>query len=164
MLNERDNEPVVIPAELRAAYEATNYDVETGDGIVTLRVGRPVPARMLGLRPDWTRLAVVTAYNPFSNALSDADNAERHQRLLHAVIAAGHAVLTALGTGESDKWRPEVSLAIFDPSDDELDDWMVEFGQNAIVVAERSGTVALRFHPHEVTRMAQAAGCGAVRS
>lgn len=164
MLNERDNEPIVIPAVLRAAYEATNYDVETVDGTETLRVGQPVPERLLALHPGWTRLAVITAYNPFSRKLWDADNAARHQRLLRTVTAAVHAALPAVGLGDSDDWAPEISLAILDPSDDELDDWMVEFGQNAIVVAERSGTVALRFHPHEATQMAQAAGTEAVRS
>ncbi len=146
--------PIRIPPELLAAYAATLYEIDTPAGTALIRIGQPVPEALHALTFHWDRVAVVTAFNPFSVPLSKEENLRRHEVLRGAVDPAGRRMLCGAGRDASGEWPPETSLAIFDATDDEYDDWMLAFGQNAIVVATRGGNVALRLHPHEVSRVA----------
>ncbi len=154
MTTTTDEMPIRIPAALLTAYAATLYEIDAPDGTALIRIGQPVPEVLHALTFHWDRVAVVTAFNPFSVKLSEAKNLRRHEVLRGAVAAAGHRLLGGAGRGASGEWPSETSLAIFDATDDELDDWMLTFGQNAIVVATRDGNAALRLHPHEVSRVA----------
>ncbi len=154
MTSATEEMPIRIPPELLAAYAATLYDIDAPSGTALIRIGQPVPEVLHALTFHWERLAVITAFNPFSVPLSEEENLRRHAVLLGAVDSAGHRMLGGAGRDASGEWPPETSLAIFDASDDELDDWMLVFGQNAIVVATRSGDAELRWHPHEVSRVA----------
>jgi hypothetical protein len=147
--------PIRIPPELLAAYVATRYEIDAPAGTAVIRVGQPVPEALRALTFRWDSLAVVTAFNPFSVTLSPEENLRRHQVLQGTVDAAGRRMLGGAGRDTSGEWPPETSLAIFDATDDELDDWMLTFGQNAIVVATRHGTADLRLHPHEMSRVAR---------
>jgi hypothetical protein len=150
--------PLEISARLMAAYWATVYDVlgsaETdGACVVSMSPGEAAPDLLPDLGRGWRRVAVVTACNPFSNRLADTENAARNRILERAVRLSGRRHLAAVGRDPVDEWPAEASLAVLDATDDELDDWMLQFGQNAVVVAERGGLVELREHPHEVERL-----------
>jgi len=152
--------PLVITAELRAAYEATHYRVETPDGLVTVKVGKIAPEQLWrdakGVRPE--RWAIVSAFNPFSQALPEQQNRERHEELQRRLAANGRICLPASGIDPEEKWPAEKSLAILNLANDELDDLMLAFGQNAVVVAERGRAAYLLFHPHEVSRQSSFRG------
>ncbi|MEY4242393.1 MAG: hypothetical protein RJA14_2089 [Pseudomonadota bacterium] len=139
---------VTIPVDLIRAYEATDYWVEAPAGKMVLKIGQP----FIGIDgiPDLNRLAIVTAYNPFSRTLGAAQNAERQAQLVDAVEREGLEWLHASGAGAKGEWPPEPSLAILDPTDPQLDRWMEVFGQNAVVVAECGGLAALRLHPRHI--------------
>lgn len=130
-----------ISPELLAAYASTNYKVDLPSVQITLKVGE-------GFQPPdgftGVRLAVVTAANPFSRRLSDAENAERHVDLVQSVEALGLSWFPAEGVDPTGQWPPEVSLAVVDATDAQLDDWMGRFGQNAVVVADVGRAVGLR--------------------
>jgi hypothetical protein len=136
---------LLIPADLIRAYEAANYWVDFPAGRIVLKIGQPF-ASIDGF-DGRSRLAIVTACNPFSEFLGDAENAERQALLIEAVEAAGLEWFHAAGVDPEEEWTPEPSLAILDPSDEQLDSWMEAFGQNAVVVAEAGGLAALRLHP-----------------
>lgn len=121
---------------------------------MVLRIGASTQAGALDGARIWQRLAVITAWNPFSAPLSAEANSARQARLVRAVERAGRVHLPALGRDPAGHWAPETSLAVLDPSDEELDDWMLAFGQNAVVVAEADAACELRFHPHERARLA----------
>jgi len=142
------DELIRISPELIAAYEATHYEVEAPGGKEVIRIGHPVPEVIQALMLPWDKLAVVTAFNPFSIPLSKEENLRRHEVLRGVVEAAGRRMLFGEGRDAAGKWDSETSIAIFDATDDELDDWMLAFGQNAIVVATRGGLPELRLHPY----------------
>lgn len=140
-----DEPKVIIPRSLLRAYEAAVYWADLPSGRITLEIGKAFhPTDEL---PRGVRLAIVTAWNPFSRELSDAENASRHEALVEAVHLAGLASHPAAGGDPAGQWKPEMSLAIIEPSDDQLDDWMIRFGQNAVVVAQSGGAAGLRLHP-----------------
>ena len=134
-----------IPADLIRAYEAAHYWVDFPAGRIVLKIGQP----FVGVDgfAGRSRLAIVTACNPFSEVLGDAANAARQAVLIEAVEAAGLEWFDAAGVDAQETWVAEPSLAILDSSDQQLDDWMEAFGQNAVVVAEAGGMATLRLHP-----------------
>ena len=139
---------VIIPAGLIRAYEATDYRIEAPVGMMVLKIGQP----FLGIDgfPSLNRLAIVTAYNPFSQAMGAAQNAERQAQLTGAVEREGLEWLHASGAEAGGEWPPEPSLAVLDATNPQLDRWMEVFGQNAVVVAEYGGLAALRLHPRHI--------------
>jgi len=147
-------EPIVISCEMVAAYEATDYRVETPDGVVTVRIGESAPERLWrdfnDVRPE--RRAIVTAFNPCSRMQTEEENHRRHEDLERRVDAAGYLWLPATGADPQGKWPAEKSLAILNPSNDRLDDPMRCFGQNAAVVAERDKVAFILRHPSELSR------------
>ena len=136
---------LVIPEDMIRAYANAHYWVDFPAGRIVLKVGQP----FMGLDGflGSGRLAIVTACNPFSEVLGDAENDARQALLIEAVAAAGLEWFQAAGVDAQEKWTPEPSLAILDPSDQQLDGWMETFGQNAVVVAEAGGLAVLRLHP-----------------
>ena len=147
---------VIIPADLIRAYEAADYWVEAPAGRMVMKIGQPFQG--IDGVPGLNRLAIVTAYNPFSQTVGAARNAEKQAELVEAVERAGLKWLHAAGADATGEWPPEPSLAILDPTDPQLDRWMEMFGQNAVVVAECSGLAALRLHPRHKSDHAVAAG------
>jgi hypothetical protein len=138
------------------AYVAALYWVDLPTGRINLRIGQSFePPRGIG---SHTRLAVVTACNPFSELLGDAENNARQASLVEAVEAVALERFHAAGVDAQEKWAPEPSLAILDPSDQHLDGWMEASGQNAVVVAEAVGLAALRLHPRHISDRTGAVG------
>ena len=136
---------LVISEALIRAYEDAHYWVDFPAGRIALNIGQP----FMGFDgfAGQNRLAIVTACNPFSEVLGDAENDARQALLIEAVAAAGLEWFPASGVDAQEKWKPEPSLAILDPSDQQLDSWMEAFGQNAVVVADAGGLALLRLHP-----------------
>jgi hypothetical protein len=143
---------VVIPAELLLAYEVVSYRVDLPLGRVTLKIGEAFDPPQ-GFEP-YSRLAVVTAFNPFNRLLSQVENEARQADLIAAIEAAGLAWFPAAGVDPTGEWEPEPSLGVLDPSGEQLDDWMERFGQNAVVVADAGQASKLRFHPRYAARIA----------
>ncbi|WP_426042394.1 DUF3293 domain-containing protein [Brevundimonas sp. TWP2-3-4b1] len=138
---------VVIPAELLLAYEAASYWVDLPSGRITLKIGGEFdPPHGLEV---YSRLAVVTAFNPFSRLLSQVENEVHQADLIEAVEVAGLAWFPAAGDDPIGEWEPEPSLGVLDPSDEQLDGWMERFGQNAVVVADFGRPIMLRLHPRD---------------
>lgn len=136
---------LVISNSLVAAFEQTNFFVSTARGDVPLRIGQLFDGLTeLDCR---YRLAVVTAYNPFSQETSDHVNRERQLSLISSVEGTGLRWLPASGVDPTGEWPPEPSLAVIDPTIEQLDGWMEGFDQNAVVVVELGKPAVLRFHP-----------------
>jgi hypothetical protein len=141
-------QPVLISEALIAAYRAAKYWVDLPSGRIILAVGETV--QCTEQFPPHTRLAVITACNPFSQPRSASDNASRQAELIRAVEEVGLSWFPAAGTDPKGVWDPEPSVGIIGGSDDQLDGWMERFEQNAVVSVELSGLTALRLHPRGV--------------
>lgn len=136
---------VLIPAELIAAYEATDFLFVVAGAEVVVKIGRRLDAPAVFHREN--RMAVVTAYNPFSRATEDLVNEARQRELIAAVESEGLEWLPAVGADPDNVWPPEPSLAVFGATDSHLDQWMEKFEQNAVVVVTFSSPAELRLHP-----------------
>jgi hypothetical protein len=136
--------------ELREAYLSAVYRVpgcaftlrETPSGL-TLYRGRA--------------FAVITAYNPRSERLSDAENRARHQALEATVEARGLEHAPSCSTSPKGAWR-EDGVVVFDLSLGEALELGRQFEQHAVLYGQ-GGQVTLawceggeleRFYPHPV--------------
>lgn len=145
---------ITIEPAILDAYRATHYEIRAPGGQVILSVGKPARLALEKVGISCDRLAIITAWNPFSQMMSASENNHRQGRLEREIIRAGLCFYPALGRDPSGQWPAEPSFAILDPSDNILDDWMLAFGQNAVVVADNTGdNVGLWFHPHETSRI-----------
>lgn len=122
---------------LRAAYEATAYRVDEGPrGRFTIRVGvrsEDVDALLTAAGSEcW---AFITAVNPRSVLLPDAENAARMDRLTDAVARRGLPLYRGVGSGAG--WPPEPSLLVIGLDEAAAVALAREFDQHAIVVGRR---------------------------
>ena len=83
--------------DFRAAYLETVVTVD----------GRPATEVLAEWRPYW----VVTAWNPFSEPQTPADNAGSHAELVARLEAAGLTWLPAVGSSPDGQWSEE-SVAV----------------------------------------------------
>ncbi len=119
--------------QLRTAYADTDYWVDVPGGRFLIRVGefQPALSQLLAVEnaSDW---AFVTACNPYSQQLPDADNSIRMCHLVADLSIAGYRFFSGEGASRSGDWSPEPSLLI------------IGIGQEyAIQIARRYGQLAI---------------------
>jgi|GEM_PF-200940 len=119
--------PAIHPREeLEAAYRDTEYRVdEYPGGTFTIRIGES-PAELADV--EW---AFVTACNPHSKPLSEAENNRRMAELENAVIGRWQHYRGS-GVARDSSWR-EPSLLIVGICEPDAVELARRFGQNAIV-------------------------------
>lgn len=122
-----------IEPPLIQAYRETHYRV-TDEPAFTLRIDIPSPelAAIYTAR-GISCSAFITAFNPFSRALSPSENESRHEALIARVIARGLNHLNGIGQHPTNRWEGETSLLILALPLDEARALGNEFEQNAIV-------------------------------
>lgn len=124
---------------LRAAYEATEYRVDEGPrGRFVIRVGaRSKDADALLAAADADAWAFITAVNPRSVPLSDAENAARMARLVQVVRERGLVHYAGAGVATDASWPPEPSLLVLGIDETAAVAIARAFDQHAIVVGRR---------------------------
>ncbi|HVI88172.1 MAG TPA: DUF3293 domain-containing protein [Dongiaceae bacterium] len=124
----------VIDAELLAAYQRTDYAIFEVDAETVVRIGRADPA-IDGLltRHGAERGTIITAWNPESVILSDAENAARETELWKWIGENRLFALAAEGRDPTGAWQPEQSCLILDIAADAVATLGRQYGQNAIV-------------------------------
>jgi hypothetical protein len=117
---------------------------EAGGEELTLNIGVPHPGfdRILARRGVETAV-VVTAYNPRSVVLADAENRRRHGELVAMISAMGHAHAVGEGRDPTGAWKPEVECIVFGISAEAGLELARAFEQNAIVFVTRGGAPEL---------------------
>ena len=137
----------MLDEALVAAYRATDYVLFVGDGAdVTLNIGRPNPAfdRVLDLRGAACAV-VVTAYNPRSVVLPDAENQARHARLTALLESRGFDYAIGEGRDPTGHWQAEVECVVFGISVAAGLELARAFDQNAIVFVTRGAAPELAY-------------------
>lgn len=100
-----------LPDDLVRAYRETDYVVGR-DGWI-LRIDEPsIELEAQHRRHGVTHSAFITAWNPFSQALSAAENAQRHAALLAELTRDGRAWFEGVGIHPSNAWPGEESVLI----------------------------------------------------
>jgi len=138
--------------ELEVAYCATAFRVDAPGSSFELRVGRtsePLDRMLAGEgKSSW---AYVTACNPGSEALPEAENAERMSQLQAEVRSAGHPFYPGEGKALHGGWPPEPSLLLLGIDADAARQLAARFDQEAILVGRRGEPARLRWtHPPDI--------------
>lgn len=151
---------IAVPSpETIAAYRQTDYFAEDQPP-VCLRIGHGSSqhhAWLAGLHHARSA-SILTAWNPFGQELSRADNDALQEKLLAAIRQSGLKWLPARGEDPKGSWTPEPGFCVFDASPAQLDDWLVAFRQNAAVRLEDGGECVLVWHP-EIRRLMAGTSC-----
>ncbi len=101
-----------ISAATLQAYRETEYRV-AGDTPLTLRVGLACPELLsLHARHRCSTSAFVTACNPCSRSLTDAENHARHAQLGAELASRGLAHFEGVGQHPTNGWPGEPSYLI----------------------------------------------------
>lgn len=129
----------MLPPGLDSAFRATTYRAWIEGRAVDVRIGRVHPAldELIGHR-SW---AVLTAWNPFSQAAGEAANAAAQQQLDRVIDGAGAERFRALGVADDGRWSEESRLVIVDRA--LALRWGRDFGQWAIVTGVPGGEARL---------------------
>lgn len=128
--------------DLINAYRNTSYNVF--EPKISIRIGETNPVLDALLREyDCTEWAYITAYNPFSEVLSEEENMERHKQL--KATLKEYALFEGEGVGTDPSWKPERSLLILGISEGDAEKLGEKFQQNAIVVGELQEAPRLLF-------------------
>src|SRR3569623_1590709 len=137
----------MLDERLIAAYRATDYVLFVGDGHdVTLNIGRHNPDfdRVLDRRNAATAV-VVTAHNPRSIVLSDAENRARHAALTALLAAGGHDNALGEGRDPTGAWKAELECVVFGIPVETGLELARRFAQNAIVFVTKGGVPELAY-------------------
>ena len=120
-----------MDSHLLAAYENTSYNVF--DPPISIKVEqRNSRLDFLLERMNQKEWAFITAYNPFSEVLSDRENEERHHQLKKQIEE--YPFFEGEGVGIDPSWKPERSFLIPGISEKDAVKLGKQFKQNAIVV------------------------------
>jgi hypothetical protein len=122
-----------LDASLVTAYRETEYRVTEGEPFV-LKVDEPCPA-LLGLYRAKNVLcaAFITAYNPFSQELTDAENAVRQKDLAFELKRRSLSYFEGIGQHPSRDWPGEPSFLALGLALEAAKSLGKAFEQNAII-------------------------------
>lgn len=81
--------------------------------------------------------AFLTAYNPFSKQLSEAENKVRQTELIKLLQSDNFLFYTGYGTNENESWEREESLFILNIEEKKAVEFACFFNQNAIVFGRK---------------------------
>lgn len=135
-----------ISDELIAAYCQTNYSVSAADEFI-IRIGQISEQAKKLLGDDSTRGAVfITAWNPFSQIQSDAENASANQALKTELLQMNLHVIDGYGSSLDANWR-EDSFFAYPVSKSTATALCCRYQQNAVVFVDSNGRAELLLHP-----------------
>lgn len=137
-----EDSPKPLDRRLLTAYLQTAYRLLPL--AVDLRINSPCPALDEWLEGHGANtLAVLTAWNPGSVLLPEAENQARNLRLERTLLAHSTALLPALGIRDAGDWPPEESFGAAGVSLQQAAELAADFGQNAFVFAQKGELVLL---------------------
>ena len=135
---------------LLKAYQATLYEVEINGEVQVMRVGQRLPAIIdaqlaaHGIRDA----AFLSAANPRSRLCDDAQNADRHAALLHALHELGVEWLIGNGRDRTGQWPAEPSVLALGLGREQAIKLAGQFQQNAYLEVVRGAPVRLVLTAH----------------
>jgi len=126
------------------AYRHTHFCADTPHGPIMIRVGQTCPQLdALLVEERCMTWAYITAYNPGSLPLSEAENEARQHELEEAVRQLGHVMLQGNGISHDGAWPPEPSILVLGMGRTAAVRLGLRFGQRAIVCGDSGGPAVL---------------------
>lgn len=122
-----------MDSELIKAYQSAEYHVMSAKPFI-LELGK----RSEGIVDLARRLKVdcvtfITAYNPYSEVLSDEDNAKRNKELKQDLDRLDLTIVKGYGQDPAMKWKKEDSFVVFGLGLVAAKELGIKYQQNAIV-------------------------------
>ena len=125
------------------AYRQTHFCADTPHGPIVIHVGQTCPALdALLVELECTSWAYITAFNPRSFPLSEAENEAHQHELEETVRQLGHVMFQGKGISHDGAWPPEPSILVLGMHRAAAVALGLRFGQRAIVCGE-SGVPAV---------------------
>jgi hypothetical protein len=139
---------------LREHYLRTTYRVSGVTPAIDIRVGEACPALDALLEAHAARCwAFITAWNPGSRKLDEADNRRRQARFEADMKQAGYVFLRGAGVPDDERgWQPEESLLVVGLKRDDAVEWGRKCGQAAVVTGVAGDKAELVFTSEEVMK------------
>lgn len=135
----RLNNPTTGPSALEQAYRNTCYRVRLGERQIDLRIGQRCAALGELYLAGETTAAIITAQNPRSRVLHNAENALRQRQLCEELRGEGLRYLDTLHLADRGDWLPEHGVLVLGMGLDAALRWAERFQQNAIVFIPAHG-------------------------
>jgi hypothetical protein len=119
--------------DLISAYEVTNFHVKA-EPAFTLNVGKESKElKALFKQNKVTSAAFITAWNPYSESLSDEENQYRNNQLKNELIIRSLNFIDGFGQDPLGQWSGEDSFLVFGIDLEASKKLGIQFEQNAIV-------------------------------
>ena len=126
--------------ELEAAYRATTYRVFLPGGGCDLRIGVVSETLRCWLETAGAlHFAILTAYNPGSCPVADAENSARQAQLECALLEQGYEAYAGQNLADDEQWPVEESCFIPDMPEDTALPLAARYGQCAVVCGGADG-------------------------
>ncbi|MDR5856740.1 DUF3293 domain-containing protein [Caballeronia sp. LZ062] len=130
-----------------AAYRAAVYRIY-GEPPIDMMIGeKNAEIAALLARHGVSSAVFVTAFNPFGRALSAGQNGARQHMLEARIVQSGLTALPGEGIDPNGIWTAEASLLVLGATEQDADELMLAYRQNAVVVVHSDGLAQLRVHP-----------------
>lgn len=137
-----DEEKPYFDKELHAAYLATEYTC----GRFVLQIGRPHPYFSDFLaREAYVNYAFLTAWNPRSLVLGEAENRQRGEKLKQHLEAQGIIYIPGGAHDPKGEWPVEEGYFVFNAATDRVLEIAGAWEQNAVVLGVRKGKPSLHW-------------------
>ena len=122
-----------LAPDLISAYEVTNFHVKA-EPAFTLKVGKASEElKALFNQNNVTSAAFITAWNPYSNSLSDEENQSRNDQLKNELIIRSLKLIDGFGQDPLGQWSGEDSFLVLGIDLEASKKLGNQFEQNAIV-------------------------------
>ena len=119
--------------DLLEAYKNTKYKVFQDDIVIEIDKLNDKLKELLN-KYNSTEWAFITAFNPYSKALNQDENIERHNELKE--LTNSYIIFEGHGVGKDPTWEPESSLLIIGITKEDAILIGNKFEQNAIVIGK----------------------------
>ena len=132
-----------IDPALWETYEKTHFIVQSTPEFV-LKIGQySEEIKQLFKHHSLSTAAFITAYNPFSQQLSQDENLERQANLVKEIQSRGLNLLQGLGQDPDHKWEDEPSVLVLGIALEAAKKLSRTYEQNAFVWCDESCTPQL---------------------
>ena len=129
--------------ELKQHYLNTTYSVFIDDEQYDIKIEQALPQQINRLIREDKTAAIITAWNPRSQKLSEAENKTRNSALRSQLKE--YTIFNALGQGCDASWPAEESFLVIGISKEQVELVVVEFEQNAYIWFEFDQQASLVF-------------------
>ena len=135
----------LISQDLISAYETTNFHVSAEPDFILTVNKHSSELQNLYNTLNVLSAAFITAWNPFSNTLSQAQNIERNSLLKQDFINQGYDFLNGYGQHPSKDWPAEESYLVLGLCFKDAKVLGAKYEQNAIVWCDGDAITQLVF-------------------